>query len=78
MSSYKLEPEQLPDVAPHNHGRTIAAWVTNSGIVLGVTISGIGMMLPNSVLTYAGIGVVAAALVAGAILKALGHGQPLK
>jgi len=78
MSSYHLEPEQLPAPASHNEGKTVASWVTNSGIVLGVTISGIGLMIPNSVLTWAGIGVVAAALVAGAVLRALGNGQPLK
>ena len=76
MSSYHLEPEQLPASAQHNEGKTVAAWVTNGGIVLGVTISGIGLMIPNAALSWAGLGVAVAALVAGAVLRALGHGQP--
>jgi hypothetical protein len=78
MSSHHVEPDQLPDIAPHNEGKTPAAWVTNGGIVLGMAISGVGMMLPNSVMIWAGLGVVAVALVAGAVLRGLGYGQPLK
>ena len=78
MSSYHLEPEQLPAPASHHEGKTIAAWVTNGGIVLGVAISGIGLMIPNAALSWAGIGVVAVALIAGAVVKALGTGQPHK
>jgi hypothetical protein len=78
MSSYHIEPEQLPEIAPHNEGKTPAAWVTNGGIVLGFAISGAGLMIPNSVLVWTGLGVAVAALVAGAILRALGYGQPLK
>jgi len=78
MSAHNVEPDQLPAPAAHNEGKTIAAWVTNGGIVLGVTISGIGLMIPNAALSWAGLGVAAAALIAGAVLRALGHGQPLK
>ncbi len=78
MSSHHLEPEHLPDVAPHNHGKTVAGWATMAGIVLGVTISGVGMMIPNGPLIWVGLGVVVAGLAAGAVLRALGHGQPLR
>ena len=76
MSAQNVEPEQLPAAAAHNEGKTVAAWVTNGGIALGVLISGIGLMIPNAALSWAGLGVAVAALVAGAVLRALGHGQP--
>lgn len=77
MSSVHLEPHQLPDAAPHNHGKTVAAWVTNAGIVLGVVVSGVGFMIPNATLIWAGVGVVVVSLIVGGVLRAMGHGQPL-
>lgn len=78
MSSHHVEPDQLPDIAPHNEGKTPAAWATNGGIVLGVAVGGTGMMIPNTALVWVGVAVAAAALVAGAVLRGLGYGQPLK
>ncbi len=78
MSSQHLEPHQLPDPAPHNHGKTTAGWVTNSGIVVGAIVAGVGFMVPHAPSIWVGIGVVVVALAAGAALRALGHGQPLK
>ncbi len=77
MSSPQIDPKNLPRVASGNHGRTIAAWVTNGLIVLGVLIGAIGVMIPQLALLWVGVGVVAVALAVGAALRALGHGQPL-
>ena len=78
MSPHHLEPHHLPDAVPDNHGRTLAAWVTNGLIVLGALIAGIGFMIPQLALAWVGGGVVVVALAVGATLRALGHGQPLK
>ncbi len=77
MSSPQIDPKNLPRVVAGNHGRTIAAWVTNGLIVLGVLIGAIGVMIPQLALLWVGLGVVAVALAVGAALRALGFGQPL-
>lgn len=78
MSSPKFESRNLPDVAPDNHGRTIAGWVTNGLIVLGVLVAAIGFMIPQLAVVWVGAGIVVVALAVGATLRALGFGQPLK
>ena len=78
MSSVHLEPQDLPEVAPHNHGRTTAAWVTNTGLVLAAILASVGIAIPNWPLTWVGVGVAVVALAAGGALRALGHGQPLQ
>jgi len=78
MTSPKIEPHNLPDVAPHNHGRTVAGWVTNGLIVFGALVAAIGLMIPQFTLVWVGAGVVVVALAVGATLRALGFGQPLK
>jgi len=78
MSSPKIDPQNLPDVAPHNHGRTLAGWVTNGLIVLGALVAAIGFMIPQFTLVWVGAGIIVVALAVGATLRALGYGQPLK
>lgn len=78
MSSHHIEPHNLPDAHPDNHGRTVAAWWTNGLIVLGSLIAGIGVMIPQLTLAWVGGGVIVVALAVGATLRALGYGQPLK
>ncbi len=78
MSSVHLEPSDLPEAAPSNHGRTTAAWVTNIGLTIAALIIGFGILDPNIVLTIIGCVLVVASLAAGAALRALGHGQPLR
>lgn len=78
MTSPQIDPQHLPDVAPGNHGRTLAAWVTNGLIVLGALIAAIGLMIPQFALVWVGAGVIVVALVVGGVLRALGHGQPLR
>ena len=77
MSSVELEPQDLPDVAPDNHGKTMAGWVTTAGLVIAAILGALGMMIPALVLIWVGIGVAVAALVAGVVMRALGYGQPL-
>ncbi len=77
MSSVHLEPQDLPEIAPHNHGRTTAGWVTNVGLVLAAILISVGIGVPFMVLTWVGIGVGVVAVAAGGALRALGHGQPL-
>ncbi len=74
-SSIKLSPQDLPDVAPHNHGRTPAAWVTNIGLVVASVIAALGVGIPQMTLVWIGAAVAVVSLVAGGVLKALGHGQ---
>ncbi len=78
MSSVHLEPSDLPEVAPSNHGRTTAAWVTNIGLTVAALVICFGVMTPNLILTIVGSVLVVASLAAGGALRALGHGQPLR
>lgn len=78
MSSPQIEPQNLPDVGPNNHGRTLAGWVTNGLIVLAALVAGIGLMIPQLALAWVGAGLFVVALAVGATLRALGYGQPLK
>ena len=78
MSSIEIAPEDLPEVAHANHGRTTAGWVTNVGLIIAALIASIGIALPVWPVVWVGVGVAVVALAAGAALRALGHGQPLK
>ena len=77
MSSIHLEPQDLPEIAPHNHGRTRAAWVTNGSIIVGALFLSIGFAITNAPLMWLGGLIILAGCVAGGILRALGHGQAL-
>lgn len=77
MSSIELGPDDLPDEATTNHGQTTAAWVTSAGLVLGALVFSVGLAFPVWPVVWTGVGIVVAALAAGAVLRALGHGQPL-
>jgi len=78
MSSVNLEPQDLPEPAASNHGKTRAAWVLNTAIVVGGTAIGVGIAFDRHLLTWIGAGICVLGLIAGAVLRALGHGQPLK
>jgi hypothetical protein len=78
MSSVELEPQDLPDVAPHNHGRTRAGWVTTVGLVAATLLASLGLSIAVPALIWAGIVVAVLSLIAGIALRALGHGQPLR
>lgn len=71
------EPVVLPDAAPHaNEGKTVAGWTLMYVVGLGATLVALGMVLSLAVLLWVGVGVIVLGLVASAILRALGHGQP--
>ncbi|WP_297082683.1 HGxxPAAW family protein [uncultured Demequina sp.] len=78
MSSIEIAPENLPDEAHANHGKTTAAWVTNAGLVIAALVASIGIAFPVWPVVWVGVGLAVVALAAGATLRALGHGQPLK
>ena len=78
MTYGSISGEDLPATAHPNHGRTVAAWVTTVGISLAALIAAIGVGTAAWTLVWAGSIVAAAALVAGAVLKALGYGQPAR
>ncbi|GAA1858634.1 HGxxPAAW family protein [Myceligenerans crystallogenes] len=66
-------PEAVP---PTNHGHTVAAWVTMTGIMLGALVSTAGVVIDTMFwLFWAGFGVIAASLVLGGVLKSMGLGQ---
>lgn len=66
-------PQELP---PHNEGHTVAAWVAMAGIMLGFGIGALGLALTTTWLIVVGVAVIVIALVAGAVLRRLGYGQP--
>jgi hypothetical protein len=45
---------------------------------LGALFAAVGLMIPLFALVWVGAGIVVAALAVGAVLRALGHGQPLR
>lgn len=78
MSSIEITPENLPEKDNANSGMTTAAWATNVGIVVAVLVGAIGMAFPIWPVVWVAVGLVVVSLIAGAVLRALGHGQPLK
>lgn len=78
MSSIEITPENLPEKDNANSGMTTAAWVTNVGIVAAVLVGAIGMAFPIWPVVWVAVGLVVLSLITGAVLRALGHGQPLK
>ena len=49
----------------------------NGLVVAGIVIA-IGVMFDLPVLTWIGVGIAVLSLIAGGVLRALGHGQPLR
>ncbi|WP_084103948.1 HGxxPAAW family protein [Demequina sp. NBRC 110056] len=78
MSSIEIAPEDLPEEAHANHGKTTAAWVTNIGLMIAALVASIGIAIPVWPVVWVGVGLAVVALAAGASLRALGHGQPLQ
>ncbi len=78
MSSIEIAPENLPDEAYANHGKTTAGWVTNVGLIIAALVMAVGIGFPIWQVVWVGVGLAVLSLAAGAALRALGHGQPLK
>ncbi|WP_024288558.1 HGxxPAAW family protein [Cellulomonas sp. KRMCY2] len=71
------ERSHLPAASPpRNHGRTTAAWVTVTVIVVGATVSSIGVVAELPWVFWLGLGVILVGLVTGRVLKMFGLGQP--
>lgn len=66
-----------PHAAPTNHGRTRSAWVLTLTILVGASITGVGMVIDNQGLTIAGLVVMVVGGIASWILRERGHGQPV-
>lgn len=77
MSSVNLEPQDLPDPAHSNHGVTRAGVVLNTGLVISSIVVACGVAFDFPVLTWIGVAMIVLSLIAGGVLRALGHGQPL-
>ncbi|MCB7137366.1 HGxxPAAW family protein [Cellulosimicrobium marinum] len=72
----KTEIAYLPPAAPPtNHGHTVAAWTTMIGIILGTLVAAVGVVIAAVWLFWVGMGVVAASLVVGVVLRNMGYGQ---
>ncbi|MFW2514134.1 HGxxPAAW family protein [Demequina sp. SO4-13] len=78
MSSIEIAPENLPEEAYANHGKTVAGWTTNIGLIVAALVAAVGIAFPIWPVVWVGVGLAVVALAAGAALRALGHGQPLK
>lgn len=78
MSSIEIAPEDLPDEAYANHGMTTAGWVTNIGLMIAALVAAVAIAFPVWSVVWVGVGLAFVSVAAGAALRALGHGQPLK
>lgn len=76
MSDRGVTGADLPERAHANHGRTAAAWVAAGGVTVAALIAAIGVGAAAWTWVWVGSIVAVASLAAGAVLKALGHGQP--
>lgn len=67
----------LPEAPPpHNHGHTVAAWVTMTGIMVGALVSTAGVVVDGAFwLFWAGLVVCAGSVVVGGVLRGMGLGQ---
>ncbi|MEX5299499.1 HGxxPAAW family protein [Kocuria sp. CPCC 205292] len=57
------------------HGNTLAAWVTIGIMSLGVIVGVVGFTVGSTAVLIVGIVLVAVGLVAGAVLRSMGHGS---
>nr|NLD41456.1 hypothetical protein [Actinomycetales bacterium] len=62
--------------APVNHGRTTASWTLVWLLVAGVLVAGIGFAVDRAPVLIAGLVIAVGGLVAGAVMRRLGMGQP--
>ena len=58
------------------HGNTPAAWMGVFLMLLGGTITAIGLVIENPTILYVGIALVVAGPVVGLIMRAAGKGKP--
>ncbi|MFI7482728.1 HGxxPAAW family protein [Kocuria sp. M1R5S2] len=56
------------------HGNTLAAWVTVGIMSLGFTVGTVGFTLGSSTVLIIGVVLLVVGLVAGLVLRSMGHG----
>ena len=81
MTDHSGAPERahLPASAPPiNHGNTRAAWATVLIVLAGGLLSTLAIIASSMPLFWVGLGVVAAGLVVGRVMRMLGMGQPVE
>lgn len=64
-----------PSAPPTNHGHTVAAWTTVVVVLIGSTVAGLGVLFAVVWMFWAGLVIVLVGVIAGRVLKAMGHGQ---
>jgi len=64
-----------PGPPPSNHGRTTAAWVTVTLVLIGSTVASVAVLFALVWLFWVGLAVVVLGTVVGKVLQILGHGQ---
>ncbi|HEY8718990.1 HGxxPAAW family protein [Pengzhenrongella sp.] len=70
------ETANLPPSSPWaNEGQTIAAWVLVIIVVVGGTLSGVGVLVAAVWLFWVGMAVVVLGVVTGKLLQMAGYGQ---
>ena len=73
------ETYQMPPRAAHvNHGRTPAAWTLSSLVVAGLIVGTIGFAMDRMPILIAGLVIIAGGIVAGLVMRGMGHGQPVE
>ncbi len=66
-----------PASPPANEGNTRAAWTAMIIVMVGSVVIGVGFVIPSIPVVVVGAVVIVAGLVAGAVLRKAGHGQPV-
>lgn len=56
------------------HGNTLAAWVCIGIMAVGVIVGVVGFTLGTTPVLIVGLGLIVVGLIAGAVLKSMGHG----
>lgn len=76
QASPRVETLRLPPEAPPtNHGRTVAAWTTTFGVLIGSLVSALAVAFAVVWLFWVGLGLVLLTLVLGKVLQVVGFGQ---
>lgn len=67
-----------PNAAPANHGHTAASWALTLIVLAGFVIGAIGLAAGKTPVLIAGGVTIVLGVIVGAVLRGLGHGQPVR
>lgn len=59
---------------PLSQGNSTAAWTLVLFVLIGLSVTAIGMLMANNIITWAGLGLSVVGLIVGFGLRAAGHG----